>query len=104
MTDGFDLFDCQRRGQILRVNDDVVVAEGMIFCEGIFHRAQNSAGCLKRKTERLIVLFIKLSIFQMKFMQEAVNDGRKDDSQNADQRDAAVNRVTAGENFSAIRV
>ena len=41
-------------------------------------------------------LLIAFFIFQVEFVQEAMNDGRKDDSENRDQSDAAEECVTAG--------
>ena len=43
-------------------------------------------------------------VFQMKFMQRAMDDRRKDDSQNRNQREAAEQRVATGEDFPAIRL
>src|SRR5271154_4216437 len=37
MANGLDLFNCQRCGQIFRIDDDVVIAECMIFGESETH-------------------------------------------------------------------
>lgn len=41
-------------------------------------------------------LLITFFIFQVEFMQEAMDDGRKNDAENGDQSDAAEQCVTAG--------
>ena len=104
VTNRFDLFGGQRRGQIFRINDDVIIAQGVVFRESKIHSGQNNAPHTGRKTDSKPTrsFFVEFLVFEMKFVQEAVDDGGKDDADNADQRDAAVERVTAGENFSAI--
>jgi len=51
MTDGFDLFGRQGRGQIFRIDDDVVIAEGVILGESNLHRRKIAIGRQSVKTE-----------------------------------------------------
>src|ERR1017187_4521910 len=51
VADGFDLFGGERRGKIFWINDDVVVAERVIFGESNVHRLENSAPHFQRKTD-----------------------------------------------------
>jgi len=49
----------------------------------------------------LLLLAPAIFILQMKLVQEAMDDGRKDNAHDGDQGDAAEQRVTAGKNLAA---
>jgi hypothetical protein len=70
VTDSLDLFGRQRRGQIFRVNDNIVVAERVIFGESIFH--QQTLAIQKRG--------VKTELFKMSCEERKGSEGEKNPS------------------------